>query len=110
MRAGRRTVTDPGSRMNGAKGGNSPLLRGMAADKLRHLYATVENGVTELDDILKDRVATLKTDRDRAKEALDRIKVLPKAHMFDAQAIDRFGTLMRENITSGPISVPQGLH
>jgi site-specific DNA recombinase len=74
-----------------------------AEDKLKRLYAMVENGLTELDDILKDRVAALKADRDRSKEALDRIKVRPKVHVFDAQAIDRFGRVMRENITSGAI-------
>lgn len=44
----------------------------------------VENGLTELDDILKDRLAALKTDRDQAKEALDRIKLRPKSRNFDA--------------------------
>ncbi|WP_309248220.1 recombinase family protein [Bradyrhizobium japonicum] len=75
-----------------------------AEDKLKRLYAMVENGLTELDDILKDRVAALKTDRDRAKEALDRIKLRPKPHDFDDEAIERFGRLMRENIASGPIA------
>lgn len=74
-----------------------------AEDKLKRLYAMVENGLTDLDEILKDRVATLKVDRDRAKEALDRIKVRPNAHAIDAEAIDRFGKLMRENIAAGPI-------
>jgi len=37
----------------------------------------VEHGVTDLDDILKDRIAVLKSNRDRAKEALARIKVRP---------------------------------
>jgi hypothetical protein len=44
-----------------------------------------------LDDILKDRFAALKADRDKAREALARIKVRPKARAFDAQAIDRSG-------------------
>jgi site-specific DNA recombinase len=74
-----------------------------AEDKLKRLYAMVENGIAELDDILKDRIAALKGDRDRAKEALDRIRIRPKSHAFDAQALERFGNLMRENITSGPI-------
>ncbi|MBR2120131.1 MAG: recombinase family protein [Afipia sp.] len=74
-----------------------------AEDKLKRLYTMVENGLTELDDILKDRLAALKTDRDQAKEALERIKVRPKSHNFDDQAIERFGRLMRENIASGPI-------
>ena len=74
-----------------------------AEEKLKRLYTMVENGIAELDDILKDRIAALKADRDRAKDALERIKVRPMFHAFDAQAIERFGRLMRENITSGPI-------
>jgi two-component system sensor histidine kinase EvgS len=31
---------------------------------------------------------------------LDRIKIRPRAHALDAQALDRFGRLMRENVTS----------
>ena len=54
-----------------------------------------------MDDILKDRISALKSERDRAKEALDRIKLRPTSHAFDAQAIERFGKLMRENIASG---------
>lgn len=44
-----------------------------AEDKLKRLYTMVENDLTELDDILKDRIAALKSDRDRAKESLARI-------------------------------------
>ena len=33
--------------------------------------------MTDFDDILKDRIAVLKSNRDRAKEALARIKVRP---------------------------------
>lgn len=43
-------------------------------EELKRLYRMVEEGVTNLDDILKDRLANLKLDRDRAKTALDRIK------------------------------------
>ena len=35
----------------------------------------VEDGVTDIDDVLGDRLAALKSDRDRAKAALERIKV-----------------------------------
>ncbi len=75
-----------------------------AEEKLKRLYKMVEDGVTDLDDILKDRLASLKFDRDRAKTALDRIKshnAAPTA--FDSEAIERFGRAMRENITSGDI-------
>ncbi len=62
----------------------------------------VEEGVTDLDDILKDRLASLKLDRYRAKTTLDRIKMQAAAPtVFDPAAIERFGRLMRENITTG---------
>ena len=63
----------------------------------------VENDLTDLDDILKDRIATLKSDRDRAKEALTRITIHPKLDAFNAEAIERFGQIVRQNITTGPI-------
>jgi hypothetical protein len=49
-----------------------------AEDKLKRLYTMVENDPTDLDDILKDRIAALKSSRDGAKEALARIKLQPK--------------------------------
>jgi hypothetical protein len=42
-----------------------------AEDKLARLYRLVEDGVTDLDDVLKDRLTTLKAARDRAKAALN---------------------------------------
>jgi site-specific DNA recombinase len=63
----------------------------------------VEDDLTDLDDILKDRIANLKSDRDRAREALARIAIRPKLNAFDADAIERFGQIMRQNITTGPI-------
>jgi site-specific DNA recombinase len=74
-----------------------------AEDKLKRLYTMVENDLTELDDILKDRIATLKSDRDRAKESLTRITLRPRLNAFSADAIERFGQIMRQNITTGPI-------
>jgi hypothetical protein len=41
--------------------------------------------LTDLDDILKDRITTLKSDRDRAKEALARITIHPKLDAFSAE-------------------------
>jgi hypothetical protein len=38
------------------------------------LYRLVEDGVTDLDDVLKDRLNSLKADRDRAKAALETAK------------------------------------
>jgi len=44
-----------------------------AAEKLERLYKVVEDGITDL-DLLKERLASLKLDRDRAQAALDRVK------------------------------------
>jgi hypothetical protein len=45
----------------------------LAGDKLMRLYSLTEAGVTELDNILGERLASLKLERDRARTALDRI-------------------------------------
>jgi site-specific DNA recombinase len=74
-----------------------------AEDKLRRLYALVEDGVTDLDDVLKTRLTDIKADRDRARSALDRIKERSSAASIDRVKIERFGALMRENITTGDI-------
>jgi site-specific DNA recombinase len=74
-----------------------------AEDKLRRLYALVEDGVTNLDEVLKARLAGIKADRDRARIALERIKGQSPAASIDSARIDRFGSVMRENITTGDI-------
>jgi len=73
-----------------------------AEDKLKRLYKMVEDGIAELDDILKERIASLKLDRERASTALDRIKAqaMPPT-AFDPAMIERFRRVMRENITLG---------
>jgi site-specific DNA recombinase len=45
-----------------------------AEDKLARLYRLVEDVLTDLDDVLKNRLAALKADRDRAKATLERAK------------------------------------
>ena len=42
---------------------------GAAEEKLRRLYQLVEEGLTDLDDMLKERIAKLKADRDKAASA-----------------------------------------
>jgi hypothetical protein len=74
-----------------------------AEDKLRRLYALVEDGVTDLDEVLKVRLADIKADRDRARSALDRIKGQSPAARIDRAKIERFGSLMRRNITTGDV-------
>ena len=50
-----------------------------AEDKLKRLYKLIEDGVAEMDDLLKERITTLKADRDRSKEALARARGNVKA-------------------------------
>ncbi len=38
-----------------------------AEDKMKRLYRMVEDGMTDLDEILRDRLARLKEERDGAK-------------------------------------------
>jgi site-specific DNA recombinase len=74
-----------------------------AKDKLQRLYALVEDGVTDLDEVLKVRLADIKADRDRARSALDRIKGQSPAARIDRAKIERFGSMMRQNITTGDV-------
>ena len=63
----------------------------------------VEDGLTDLDEILKERITYLKLDRDRAKTALDRIRHRSPANKIAPEVIEQFVRLMRENITTGGI-------
>jgi site-specific DNA recombinase len=75
-----------------------------ADDKLRRLYELVENGLMDLDEVLKERLDALKGDRDRAKAALGRAKdQLGTPITIDPAVIERFGRTMRENFSSGSV-------
>jgi site-specific DNA recombinase len=75
-----------------------------AEDRLKRLYRLVEDGMTDLDDVLKDRLHQLKSDRDRAMGALDAAKSRQGAAIrIDPALIDNFGRTMRENLTDGSI-------
>jgi site-specific DNA recombinase len=73
-----------------------------AEDRLKRLYRLVEDGVTGLDDVLKERLNQLKADRDRAKAALEATKSRDGAEIrIDPALIESFGRTMRENLTTG---------
>ncbi len=75
-----------------------------AEDKLKRLYRMVEDGLTDLDEILKDRLTALKAERDRAKAALERAKEQSASPIqIDPALIERFGRTMRENFTTGSV-------
>ena len=75
-----------------------------ADDKLKRLYRLVEEGLTDLDEVLKDRLNTLKMERDRAQAALERAKRHSSSPIqMDPALIERFGRTMRENFTTGSV-------
>ncbi|MBG0809539.1 recombinase family protein [Methylosinus sp. H3A] len=74
-------------------------------DRLKRLYGMVEDGVTDMDDLLRERLAALKSERERAKAALDRIKAQSAPSIaIEPDQLERFGTFMREKITVGETS------
>jgi len=75
-----------------------------ANERLRRLYKLVEDGVTAMDDVLKDRITALKADRDRAQGALDRARsgVRPAVDISPI-VVERFGRTMREKLTTGEV-------
>jgi site-specific DNA recombinase len=71
-------------------------------DKLKRLYRLVEEGMTDFDDVLKDRLNSLKADRDRAIAVLDVAKSqIGPAIRIDPALIERFGRSMREKFSAG---------
>lgn len=77
-----------------------------ADEKLKRLYKLIEDGVAEMDDLLKDRITALKADRDRSKEALARARgnVKAKAEVTE-EAVAKFSELMRQRIQEGDTPV-----
>lgn len=43
-----------------------------AKERLQRLYALMEEGLAEMDDLLRERIGVLKADREKAEAALDR--------------------------------------
>jgi site-specific DNA recombinase len=73
-------------------------------DKLKRLYRLVEDGLTDTDEILQDRLNALKADRDRAKAALERAKEQTSPTIsIDPALIEQFGRTMRENFSGGSV-------
>ena len=74
-------------------------------ERLRRLYRSIEDGIIELDDILRERTATLKSERERAKAALDRtLAQCGTVTTIDLDKIDAFARLMTEKLDTGDTS------
>lgn len=75
-----------------------------AEERLRRLYALVESGHAEMDDLLKDRITVLKTDREVARVALKRARGVRKGQAaIDDGRLQAFSRFMRERLTTGDI-------
>jgi site-specific DNA recombinase len=78
-------------------------------DRLRRLYRSIEDGIVELDEILRERTAALKSQRDQAKAALDRARAqCGTVAMIDAIKIDAFARLMNEKLDTADTNARKG--
>jgi site-specific DNA recombinase len=78
-------------------------------ERLRRLYRSIEDGIVELDDILRERTATLKSDRERAKAAYDRARAqCGTVATIDSVKIDAFARLMTEKLDTGDTNARKG--
>jgi site-specific DNA recombinase len=74
-------------------------------ERLKRLYRSVDDGVIELDDILRERTMALKSERERAKAALGRARSQAGERNFlDAEKIDVFARLMTEKLKTGDVN------
>ena len=73
-----------------------------AEDRLKRLYRGIEEGIVELDDLLRERIVEPKADREKAQAAYDHAasQVLPSASI-DPERIAAFGKLMRGLLDNG---------
>lgn len=100
-----RTLADRQSAKSEAVDRRLVMLQREATDcdeRLRRLYRSIEDGVVELDDILRERTAILKLERERAKAALDRARAQCGTVLtIDSAKIDAFAQLMNEKLDTG---------
>ena len=80
-----------------------------AKDKLARLYRAIEEGVVDLDDDLKARIAALKGERDIAVASLERIAQQAVARSdVTADRIEAFAELMRQKLDDGDVQARRG--
>jgi site-specific DNA recombinase len=82
---------------------------GDAEDRLRRLYRSIEDGILELDDILRERTMALKSQRERAKAALDHARAqCSMAAAINSETIDAFARLMSDKLNAGDTDTRKG--
>jgi site-specific DNA recombinase len=78
-------------------------------ERLRRLYRPIEGGIVELDDILRERTAALKPERERAKAAHDRARAqCGTVATIDSVKIDAFARLMTDKLDNGDTKARKG--
>jgi hypothetical protein len=71
-------------------------------ERLRRLYRSIEDGIVELDDVLRERAATLKSERERTKVAFERARAqCGTLATIDSARIDAFARLMTKKLDDG---------
>ena len=82
---------------------------GDVEDRLKRLYRSIEDGIVELDDLLRERTAALKSQRERAKTVLDHARAqCGTAAAIDAGKIDAFARLMNEKLNTADTNTRKG--
>ena len=73
-----------------------------AEDRLKRLYRGIEEGIVELDDLLRERIVELKADREKAQAAYDHAasQALPSASI-DPEKVAAFSNLMTDLLDNG---------
>ena len=80
-----------------------------AKDKLARLYRAIEEGVVDLDDDLKARIAALKDERDIAIASLERIAQQAVARSdVTPDRIEAFAELIRQKLDDGDVQARRG--
>ena len=68
-----------------------------ASERLQRLYTLVEDGLADMDDLLRERIVVLKADREKAQAALDRARREAGGDAaLDPEKIATFSRLMRD--------------
>ena len=71
-------------------------------DKLARLYKAIEDGIVELDQDLKDRVAALKNEKALIEATIDRLAATSRAQaQISPEKLNAFAALMRTKLDTG---------
>ena len=77
-------------------------------DRLKRLYRAIEEGIVELDGDLKQRIQTLKQEREVAQSALDRMATQAhSAAVITPVRLEAFSTLMRDKLDAADVRARQ---